>query len=55
MLNWLKKNSFKIIIIVVVVIIIFLINFYLQMTKPVPKVKIQKENEITVNSLVAKV
>ena len=24
------------------------------MTKPVPKVKIQKENEITVNSLVAK-
>ena len=55
MLNWLKKNSFKIIIIVVVVIIIFLINFYLQMTKPVPKVKVQKENEITVNSLVAKV
>ena len=55
MLNWLKKNSFKIIIIVVVVIVIFLINFYLQMTKPVPKVKVQKENEITVNSLVAKV
>ena len=27
MLNWLKKNSFKIIIIVVVVIVIFLINF----------------------------
>lgn len=55
MLNWLKKNSFKIIIIVVVVIVIFLINFYLQMTKPLPKVKVQKENEITVNSLVAKV
>ena len=55
MLNWLKKNSFKIIIIVVVVIVIFLINLYLQMTKPVPKVKVQKENEITVNSLVAKV
>ena len=55
MFYWLKKNSFKIIIIVVVVIIIFLINFYLQMTKPEPKVKVQKENEITVNSLVAKV
>ena len=55
MLNWLQKNSFKIIIIVFVVIVIFLINFYLQMTKPVPKVKVQKENEITVNSLVAKV
>ena len=55
MFNWLRYNSFKIIIIVVVVIIIFLINFYLQITKPVPKVKVQKENEITVNSLVAKV
>ena len=52
MLNWLKKNSFKIITLVVVVIVIFLINLYLQMTKPVPKVKVQKENEITVNSLV---
>jgi len=51
---WLKKNAFKIIIIIVVIIIIFVINSYLQMTKPVPKVKIQKENEITVNSLVAK-
>jgi RND family efflux transporter MFP subunit len=51
---WLKKNALKIIIIIVVIIIIFVINSYLQMTKPVPKVKIQKENEITVNSLVAK-
>ena len=55
MFFWLKKNSFKIIIITIVVIIIFIINSYLQMTKPVPKVKVQKENEITVNSLVAKV
>ena len=54
MFYWLKKNAFKIIIIIVVIIIIFVINSYLQMTKPVPKVKIQKENEITVNSLVAK-
>ena len=54
MFYWLKKNTFKIIIIIVVIIIIFVINSYLQMTKPVPKVKIQKENEITVNSLVAK-
>ena len=55
MFYWLKKNAFKIIIIIVVIIIIFVINSYLQMTKPVPKVKIQKEDEITVNSLVAKV
>ena len=55
MFHWLKKNTFKIIIIIVVIIIIFVINSYLQMTKPVPKVKVQKENEITVNSLVAKV
>ena len=54
MFYWLKKNAFKIIIIIVVIIIIFVINSYLQMTKPVPKVKIQKENEITVNSLVQK-
>ena len=53
MFFWLKKNSFKIIIITVVVIIIFIINSYLQMTKPVPKVKVQKENEINVNSLLA--
>ncbi len=55
MLYWLKKNTFKIIIIIVVLIIIFIINSYLQMTKPVPKVKVQKENEIAVNSLIAKV
>ncbi len=53
MLNWFKKNRFKIVIIIIVIAIIFLINFYLQITKPVPKVKLQKENEITVNSLIA--
>ena len=46
MLNWLRKNSFKIIIIVVVVIVVFLINFYLQMTKPLPKVKVQARQDV---------
>ena len=55
MYDWFRENKFKILVILFVIIIIYLIYQYLQITKPVPKVKVKKENQIIVNLLKAKV
>ena len=52
---WLKRNKLKILLIIVVIFLIYLVNLYLQNTKPIPKIEIKKENEITVDSINAKV